>query len=101
MASSKTNKSQLRIPGTAIVTRTEIWTFQRASPSRALPTKTSWMTKKLMPLHNACNAAHQVRIDALNANPDYRARRAEIMNIAVEQKKPSPAKGAGGDPKND
>ena len=57
--------------------------------------------KKLMPLHNACNAAHQVRIDALNAKPDYRARRAEIMNIAVEQKKPSPAKGAGGDPKND
>jgi hypothetical protein len=57
--------------------------------------------EKLMPLHNACNAAHQVRIDALNANPDYRARRAEILNIAVEQKKPSPAKGAGDGPKND
>jgi len=42
--------------------------------------------EKLMPIHNACNDARQVRIETLNATPDYRARRAEILNIAAEQK---------------
>jgi len=57
--------------------------------------------EKLMPPHNACNTVHQVRIDALNANPDCIARRAEVLIIAAEQKKPPPAKGTGHDPKND
>jgi len=52
---------------------------------------------ELMKRHDACNKAHQDRIDALNADPAYRARRAEIVNIAAEQKTPPPAKGTDGD----
>ena len=55
---------------------------------------------QLMALHEACNVAHQARIDALNADPTFRERRAEIVNIATEQKAPPPAKGTGGDTEN-
>ncbi len=54
----------------------------------------------LMALHEACNAAHQARIDDLNADPAYRARRAEIVKIAEEQRTPPPAKGTDGDAPN-
>ena len=52
---------------------------------------------RLMTLHSACNTAHQARIDALNADETFRARRAEIVKIATEQKTPPPAKGTDGD----
>jgi len=55
---------------------------------------------KLMNLHEACNVAHQARIDALKADPGYCARRAEIVAIAAEQKAPPSAKGTDGDTKN-
>ncbi|NNL17755.1 MAG: hypothetical protein HKP37_03335 [Boseongicola sp.] len=55
----------------------------------------------LMTLHNFCNAAHQARIDALNADPAFRERRAEIVKIATEQKTPPTTKGADSDATSD